>query len=165
MRALFPRNYQKQTTPIDCVVFQLHCRHELIPILVALQFIYSRTEVCQELLQLIQQDVNKSTKASRGRTGLSYWEILVFAAVRLGCNLNYDALQDLAENHRTLRLILGVADDPLTPGQSAPYLWQRLRDNLCYLQPATLETINQHIVSLGQEQEPMGAQRVRGDGF
>src|SRR4051812_1452985 len=102
MRTLFPRNYQTQTTSIDHVSFQLHCRHELIPILVALQYIYSRTQVCQQLLQLIQQDVNNNTNPSHGRTGLSYWEILVFAAVRLGSDLDYDALQDLAENHRTL---------------------------------------------------------------
>jgi transposase, IS5 family len=165
MRNFFPRNYQTQTTPINCVAFQLHCRHELIPILVALQHIYSRTDVCQTLLQFIQQDVNKSTNASRGRTGLSYWEILVFAAVRLGCDLDYDALQDLAENHRTLRLILGVADDPLPPGHSAPYKWHRLRENVCCLQPATLETISQHIVSLGHELKPAAAQQVRGDAF
>jgi IS5 family transposase len=139
MRTLFPRNFQMQATPTDRISFQLHCRHELIPILVALQYIYSRTDVCQQLLRLIQQDVNQHTKASRGRTGLSYWEILVFAAVRLGCDLDYDTLQDLAENHRTLRLLLGVADDPLAPGHSAPYKWHRLRDNLCCLQPTTIE--------------------------
>ncbi len=37
MRTPFPPNYQRQTTPIERVSFQLNCRHELIPILVALQ--------------------------------------------------------------------------------------------------------------------------------
>lgn len=38
------------------------------------------------------------------------WQVVVLAAVRLGCNLDYDQLQDLAENHRSLRGVLGVGD-------------------------------------------------------
>lgn len=165
MRTLFPKNYQQQTIPIERVAFQLHCRHELIPILVALQYLYGRSATCQQLLHLIQQDLNKTTKATLGRMGMSYWEILVLAAVRLGCDADYDALQDLAENHRTLRQILGVADEPFDPRQPSPYLWHRLRDNLCCLQPATLEQINHCLVAVGHELEPSAVAHVRGDGF
>jgi IS5 family transposase len=164
MRSSFPPNYQRQTTPIERVSFQLNCRHELIPILVALQHIYGQPEVCQRLLRLIQQDVNKDTRATRGRAGLSYWEILVLAAVRLGCNCDYDALQDLAENHRTLRHILGVADDPLDV-ERPRYLWQRIRDNVCLLRPETIESINHVLVGLGHRREPAAAEHVRGDTF
>ena len=150
MRTSFPANYQQQTTAIECVSFQLRCRHELIPILVALQHIYRRPEVCQQLLQLIQRDVNNTTRATRGRTGMSYWEILVLAAVRLGGDYDYDALQDLAENHRTLRQILGVADDPID-AEHPQYVWQRIRDNLCLLQPETIEGINHALVAVGHE--------------
>src|SRR3954464_14292294 len=164
MRTSFPPNYQRQTTPIERVSFQLRCRHELIPILVALQHLYAQPEVCQRLLRRIQQDVNKDTRATRGRAGLSYWEVLVLAAVRLGCNCDYDALQDLAENHRTLRQILGVADDAIDP-ERPPYLWHRLRDNLCLLQPETIEEINHLLVAVGHELEPTAAEQVRGDTF
>jgi hypothetical protein len=41
---------------------------------------------------------------------LSYWEILVLAAARLGCNYDYDQLQDLAENHPALRQVMGIGD-------------------------------------------------------
>ena len=37
--------------------------------------------------------------------GLDYWQITVLVAARLGCNLDYDKLQDLAEQHRALRQI------------------------------------------------------------
>jgi IS5 family transposase len=115
-------------------------------------------------LRLIQQDVNKDTRATRGRAGLSYWEILVLAAVRLGCNCDYDALQDLAENHRTLRQILGVADDPLD-AERPRYLWQRIRDNVCLLRPETIESINHVLVGCGHQLEPAAAEQVRGDTF
>jgi transposase, IS5 family len=165
VRTSFPRHYQTQTTPIESVVFQLRCRHELIPILVALQHVYARTDLCAQLLKLIEQDITRDTQAQRGRPGLSYWEILVLAAVRLGCNCNYDALHDLAENHRTLRQIMGVADDPIDPEQPSPYLWHRLRDNLCRLQPETLKHINQLLVGLGHELERTAGEQVRGDSF
>jgi transposase, IS5 family len=165
MRHFFPTDCQQQCVPIEAVSFSLHCRHELIPILFALQYLYCQKSRCQQLLQLIAQDVNAKTNAKRGRTGLSYWEIIVLAAVRLGCNCNYDALQDLAENHHTLRQILGVADQPIDLTTSSPYAWHRLRDNLCLLQPPTLEQINHVLVAVGHELEPTAAEHVRGDSF
>jgi hypothetical protein len=36
------------------------------------------------------------------------WQVVVLAAVRLGCNFDYDKLQDQAENHLALRGILGI---------------------------------------------------------
>ena len=41
---------------------------------------------------------------------MDYWQVVVLAAVRLGCNLNFDKLQDLAEQHRALRQIMGIGD-------------------------------------------------------
>jgi transposase, IS5 family len=165
MRTLFPTDYQQQCVLIEAVSFQLHCRHELIPILVALQHLYCQGNLCQQLLQLIAQDINHKTNAKRGRTGLSYWEIIVLAAVRLGCDCDYDALQDLAENHRTLRQILGVAEQGIDPKKPSPYAWHRLRDNLCLLQPHTLEQINHFLVGVGHELEPTAQEHVRGDSF
>jgi hypothetical protein len=46
------------------------------------------------------------------------------AAVRLGCNLDYDKLQDLAENHRSLRLIMGIGD---WQDEEVDFDWRRSR--------------------------------------
>ena len=94
--------------PISDVNLNLKCRDEIIPILRALQHVYGDVERRRELLSLVGKDVNQDTSRKHGRRGLSYWEIMVLAAVRLGCNLNYDKLQDLAENHRSLRHIMGI---------------------------------------------------------
>ena len=59
--------------------------------------------VAARILELIAADINPGTRTDTGREGLDYWHICVLAAVRLGCDLTYDQLQDLAENHRTLR--------------------------------------------------------------
>jgi len=165
MRSFFPSNLHSQTTPIPDVCFQLHSRHELVPILAALQYLYQQPDTCQQLLQLIANDVNHNSNPQRGRPGLSYWEITVLASVRLGCNLNYDALQDLATEHHTLRQIMGVADDPLDPNKPCPYFWYRIRDNLCLLQPETIKAINRLVVNLGDQLDPEAAQHGRGDAF
>ena len=47
----------------------------------------------------------------------------MLAAVRLGCNLDYDKLQDLAEQHRTLRLIMGIGDWQ----EEVDFDWRRIR--------------------------------------
>ena len=51
-----------------------------------------------------------SARDDLGREGMDYWQILVLASVRLGCNLDYDKLQNLAEEHRALRQIMGIGD-------------------------------------------------------
>ncbi len=84
---------------------------------------YSQIELRDQVTDLIASDVNKSTRADTGRQGLSYWQILRLGMVRLGCNLNYDKLQDLCENHRALRGVLSVGD-----WYDTSFHWQRSRD-------------------------------------
>jgi transposase, IS5 family len=151
---------------LDChgvlgVQLNLDCRDEIIPILRALQQIYSRPELRQQILDLIAQDVNQDARDDVGREGLDYWQILVLAAVRLGCNLNYDKLQDLAEQHRALRHIMGLGDWSGEEG----FGWRRIRDNLCRLKPATIEKISHLIVAEGHRLQPEAAKQVRADSF
>jgi len=147
--------------PVDAVPLNLDCRDEIIPILAALRYVYSEKEVRREILDLIGEDVNPVSSPDCGREGLSYWTILVLAAVRLGCNFDYDKLQDLAEQHRTLRLMMdiGAWEEP------EDFDWRRIRDNLCLLRPATLEKINHLIVAAGHALAPTAIEVVRGDTF
>jgi hypothetical protein len=54
------------------------------------------------------------------------WEITVLAAARLGCNLDYDKLQDLAESHRSLRQIMGIGD---WQSDEVDFDWRRIEDD------------------------------------
>ncbi len=148
-------------TPVGQVVLNLECRDEIIPILSALQYIYLKAPVRDALLQLIAADVNANSDAQRGRPGLYYWHILVLAAVRLGCNFDYDRLQDLSENHRTLRDIMGVGEW----SEEFSFTWRRIRDNLCLLRPETLARISQVIVQEGHQLQPEAATSARADSF
>lgn len=151
---------------LDCesvlnVKLNLNCRDEIIPVLRALQHIYADPKLRQEILDLVAQDVNQDSRADRGRDGMDYWQVLVLAAVRLGCNLDYDKLQDLAEQHRALRQIMGIGDWD----EKTDFNWRRIRDNVCLLQPSTIEKISHLVVAAGHRVDPEAVKKVRVDSF
>ena len=148
--------------PIVEVKLNLDCRDEIIPILRGLQHLYADAELRRELLRLVGKDVNETSSRKHGRRGLNYWEITVLAAVRLGCNLDYDKLQDLAENHRRLRQIMGIGD---WQEEEADFDFRRIGDNLIKLRPETLKKIGDLIVTAGHALEPKAIEQVRGDTF
>lgn len=158
-----PHSNQKR---FDChavnqVQLNLNCRDEIIPVLRSLQHIYSRPTLRQEILGLVASDVNRDSRHDRGREGLDYWQVLVLAGVRLGCDLNYDKLQDLAEQHRALRHIMGIGDWQ----EHIDFNWRRIRDNVCLLQSATIEKICHALVAEGHALAPDAAKRIRVDSF
>lgn len=148
--------------PIASVKLNLQCRDEIIPILRALQCVYENRSLRQQILSLVGKDVNQGTSRKHGRRGMNYWEITVLAAARLGCNLDYDKLQDLAENHRSLRQIMGIGD---WQSDEIDFDWRRIEDNLIKLRPETLKKINDLIVQAGHALEPKAIASVRGDTF
>jgi len=152
---------------LDClaiadVKLNLNCRDEIIPILRALQHVYRDAPLRRELLGLVGKDVNQGTSRKHGRRGMNYWEVMVLAAARLGCNLDYDKLQDLAENHRSLQQIMGIG---AWQAEEVDFDWRRIEDNLLKLRPATLKKINALIVRAGHELKPQAIASVRGDTF
>ena len=151
---------------LDCpgipdVRLNTECRDEIIPILRALQHIYACPVLRPELLDAVAQDVNGTTRADQGRPGMDYWSILVLGAVRLGCDLDYDRLQNLAEEHRSLHRIMGI--DGWCDDQT--FDWRCLRDNICLLSPDTIKRLNHLIVSEGHRLAPEAAEKDRVDSF
>lgn len=161
MRIAFSQQARLDCSPIGAVQLNLECRHEIVPILKALQHIYSRKELRDQVLELIQQDINGDSRADCGREGFSYWQVLVLAAVRLGCNLDYDQLQDLSEQHRALRQIMGIGDWD----DETSFNWRRIQDNVCQLKPSTTDAINDMLIDEGHRLEPEAAKKVRVDSF
>jgi hypothetical protein len=161
MRKPFSSQQRLDCSTVLDVPLNVECRDEIIPILRALQHIYAKPARRDEILRLIADDVNKDARDDCGRDGLDYWQILVLAAVRLGCNLDYDKLQDLAEQHRALRQVMGVGD---WDGDST-FSWRRIRDNLCLVQPATIDKISHAIVAEGHCIDPDAAKQARADSF
>lgn len=76
---------------------------------------------------------------------MDQWKILVLGVVRLGLDADYDRLQELANQHSTLRQMLGHADwvDTHT------YELQTLKDNLRLFTPEILDRISAVVVNAG----------------
>ena len=161
MRSPFDPQLRLGSTAISDIPLNTRCRDEIIPILAGLKHIYGQPALRDEILDAVAQDVNACSSPDRGRPGMDYWPILVLAAVRLGCNLNYDKLQNLAEEHRTLRAIMGVDGWD----RDNTFDWRRLRDNISLVSPDTIERINHRIVAEGHRLVPTAAETVRGDSF
>jgi hypothetical protein len=161
MRKAFSKQRRFDSRGVLGVELNLDCRDEIVPILRALQHVYSRPKLRKEILDLIAQDVSRDARQDLGREGMDYWQILVLAAVRLGCNLDYDKLQDLAEQHGALRHIMGIGEWR----EDSDFGWRRIRDNVCLLKPATIEKISHAIVAEGHRLEPEAAKQTRADSF
>ena len=161
MRRSISAQTRLDCNPVANVELNLACRDEIVPILVALQYIYKNANLRRKILALIAGDVNKDSDPDCGREGMDYWQILVLTAVRLGCNLDYDRLQDLAENHRRLRQIMCIGDWQ----ENATFNWCTIRNNICLLSTQTITTINHLIVAQGHKFEPTAPAKSRADSF
>ncbi|QDV22594.1 ISNCY family transposase [Aureliella helgolandensis] len=157
--------YQKQQrfdcSPIAQVELNLESRDEIVPVLLGLQYLYTNAKLRTKVVQAVAADLNQDSRRDVGRPGMDDWHVVVLAAVRLGCNLDYDKLQDQVENHRRLRGIMGIGDWQDTDG----FTFRRIRDTICLLKPETISKINQAIVTAGQSIAPDASSTVRADSF
>jgi transposase, IS5 family len=160
MRKAYPTQLRFDTVPIENVELNLECRDAIVPVLRALQYVYSNRQLTNEILGLIAADINGESRTDTGREGMDYWHICVLIAARLGCNFTYDQLQDLAENHRSLRAIMGLGEC-----DEDSFHHKTLRNNFCLIKPETIDRISHAIVQEGHTLEPGSIEKVRADSF
>jgi len=111
-----------------------------------LQHIYRTQEIREQVFNILSRVVSHKTREA-GRPGMDLWKILVLGTLRLNCNFDFDKLQELANNHRTLRLMLGHAEADI----DSRYALQTIRDNISLLTPEILDEINQVVVCAGHD--------------
>lgn len=160
MRISHERQSQFDVTPIAEIELDPECRDRMIPVLRGLQYLYAQPKWRKEALQLVADDVLRGADPDQGREGLTLWQIFVLASVRQGVNITYDHLQYLASNDRSLRAMMQVGD-----WSQERFGWYRIRDNVCLVQPETINRINQLVVKEGHRLYPEAAEYVRGDTF
>lgn len=146
MRKRFEQQIPLGVVPIVEVSIEQKSRHQLAPVLTALQYLFTTPELNEGVFKLLEGKV-LSGKKKTGRLGLSLWEILVLGSVRLSLDIDYDFLLDQANNHEALRGIMGVGKSGFTRGKA--YKLQTLKDNVGLLDEATLREINLLVVQAG----------------
>lgn len=143
MRKKFEQQLSLGIIPIGEVKIREKSRHQLAPLLKALQYIFVTEELNSKVFTILEEHLMKNKKRT-GRNGMSLWEIFVLSLVRLNLNIDYDFLLDQANNHRELRGIMGVSRNDFRIVKD--YHEQTLRDNVGLLDEEILRQLNEVIV-------------------
>jgi len=127
------------------IKINLKCRDEMPKVLLGLQHIYCNLEVREKIFKTLEELIPKGISPDSGRPGMELWKILVLGCVKLNCNWDYDKLHDIANNHKTLREMLGhgIMDE------GYQYNLQTLKDNVSLFTPEILEQLNRIVVGCG----------------
>ncbi len=145
MRKRFEIQYEFGATPVEKLQLPLRSRDEIPPVLRALQYIYSNPELNRKVFSLLEKKIMKNVKKT-GRNGMSLWEILVFAVVRLALDADFDRLDHIANYDSLVRAFVGI---PSFGENLKRYSLQSLKDNVKLLDEQILDEINQLIVESG----------------
>lgn len=92
------------------IQFDPRSRDDIPALLKGLQYIYVTPPVRDRVFTLLEQAVNVTVRKDTGRPGMELWTMFVLATVKLGLGCDFDRLQELANQHATLRVMLGHAD-------------------------------------------------------
>ena len=117
MRTVKSPQMQIGQTDIADIFIDVTSRDDIPMILLGLQHIYTTEPLRKKVFKILEEVIpHKETDnranpiavdANKGRPGMDQWCILVLGTLRLGPGADYDRIQELANQHRTLRMMLG----------------------------------------------------------
>lgn len=147
MRKVVDPQLQIGEVDISKIEFDLRSRDEIPKLLMGLHYIYITPEIRKQVFEILEKIIPEGIDPNNGCPGMDLWKILVLGTLRLNCNWDFDKLQDIANNHKTLRQMLGhgLLDDDYH------YALQTLKDNISLFTPEVLDEINQIVVKAGHD--------------
>lgn len=125
-------------------------RDEIDKIVTALVYIYSTPELKEKVFSILNRVISPKISKKTGRPGMDIWQIFVLAVFRNGCNIDYDKLHNLSNNHKMLRQLLGHSGTEIW--SSTPYYHiQTIKDNVSLLSDSIVNEINGIVVEAGHK--------------
>lgn len=147
MRKRFEVQYELGAVSIEDLWIPTKSRDEMPPVLRALQYIYTTPNLNQKIFELLESKVIGGKKQT-GRPGMTLWEILVLAAIRLTRDADYDQLHYMTTTDNLIRGLLGVCRFGET---NKEYSLQSIKDNMGLIDEETLEQVNDLVVEAGHQ--------------
>jgi hypothetical protein len=152
VRDTFPAQRTLGEIDIADIKIDVRSRDDIPLILLGLQHIYCSDDLREKVFEIIKDILPtqlvdgqaKPVSAELGCPGMNQWTILVLGSLRLCLNADFDRIHELANQHRTLRLMLGIAD-----WDEKTFSLQTLKDNLQLFTPDILARINKAVVEAG----------------
>jgi hypothetical protein len=151
MRQVIDPQLMLDGVDIGAIYLDPKSRDDIPQVLRGLQQIYTQPELRERVFAILREVIplraagQGKADAGTGRPGMEQWRILVLGVMRLALNADYDRIQDLANQHKTLRQMLGHGDW----SDTTEYKLQTLKDNLVLFTPDILDRINQEVVNAG----------------
>jgi hypothetical protein len=170
MRQIIDPQLQFGEQDISAIRLDPKSRDDIPQILRGLQHIYVTAELREQVFAILSEvlpadaDGQGSVSPDTGRPGMEQWKILVLGTLRLALNADYDRICELANQHATIRQMLGHSGW----AEAGEYNLQTLKDNLRLFTPELLDRINQVVVRAGHQLVKKSAQEglaVRADSF
>lgn len=149
MRKRFTQQLSLGQIPIEGAQINIKAKNALNELLAALHAIYCHKQYNEQVFSLLEKHISGEKKKT-GRNGMDLWCIFVLSQVRLCMNISYDVLHDLANNHRTMRELMGVeyefGYDRIVFG------YQNIYDNVSNLSDELIKEINSVIIGFGHKE-------------
>jgi len=147
MRKIIDPQLKIGEVDISKIEFDLRSRDEIPKLLMGLQYIYVTPKIRKQVFQILEKIIPQGIDPNNGCPGMDLWKILVLGTLRLNCNWDFDKLQDIANNHKSLREMLGhgIVD------KDYYYALQTLKDNISLFTVEVLDEINQVVVKHGHK--------------
>lgn len=167
MRKRFDQQLTIGLLPIEKTEVSPKIKDALTELLAALLEIYKTPEYNEKIFSKLEMYLLQNKKKT-GRTGMTLWQIFVLAQVRLCENIGYAKLHALANNHLTLRCLLGVG-----AGHGGftriEFEYQNIYDNVSELSDELLKELNEVIIEFGHKEvfkkKEKEALRLKSDSF
>jgi IS5 family transposase len=153
MRQVIDPQLQFGEQDISAIRLDAKSRDDIPQLLRGLQHIYVTPELRAQVFAILAEvlapsgDDAGTVSPDTGRPGMAQWKILVLGTLRLGLNADYDRICELANQHTTIRQMLGHSGW----AEAGEYNLQTLKDNLRLFTPEILDRINQVVVRAGHQ--------------
>jgi len=157
MRKVFHNQMSIGEVSIGDIEISIKSRDDVPRILLGLQYIYKDNGIRKELFELLDSVIPSHIDKNNGRPGMELWRVFVMSTLRVHLDWDYDRLEEMVNNHRVIRLMMGHGDYDATC-----YERKTLRNNLRLLTPEVLDKINQLIVKVGHKEVKKKEETLRG---
>lgn len=144
MRKVISQKLQLSEKQISDIKFDAKSRDDIPQLLMGLQYIYVTNDARDKVFKILETMCEK-VDVKNGRPGMYLWRVFVLGTLRLNLNWDYDRLHEMANNHKTIRQILGHG----IPDDGYIYRLQTIKDNVRFLNSEILDEINQVLVKTG----------------
>ena len=133
---------------IEDIRINVKSRDDVPAILLGLQAIHRDPDTRERLFELIETRLQPTVRKDVGRPGMTLWQIFLLGVLRTGLDCDFDRLETLANELRSVREMMGL--DPVFD-EGVVFNRQTLIDNVSLMTPELLREVNALVVATGHK--------------